>query len=151
MLSCFRAAVNRLLAPLGSQRRERGQNLVELALTFPIIFIMLMFIIEMGRVWFLYEGAKMAATEGAHAASLYHNPQVGVDQLNKKLKAAGLDVKTATVTQIPNAHAYQANVTVRFSPAFGGLALPTVGGSVLTIIPAGFDVTYNAIDDISVY
>src|SRR5262245_37453717 len=116
------------------RRSQKGQNIIELALTLPFVLIMVLFIVETGRVWVAYEGAKMAATEGAHVASLYHNPQVGTDQLNKKLQEAGLEVKQAAVTQIPNQHAYQANVTIRFTPVFGALALPTVGGNVLTII-----------------
>jgi hypothetical protein len=135
------------------QRKLRGlpgQNLVELALTLPFVLLMILFIVEMGRVWFAYEGAKMAATEGAHAASLYHNPEVGKNLLDKKLAAAGLEVKQAVVEQIPNQHAYRANVVIRFTPLFGELAMPTVGGKV-TFLPAGFDISYSAVDDVAVY
>jgi len=127
-----------------------GQNLVELALTLPFVLVMILFIVEMGRVWFAYEGAKMAATEGVHAATLYHNPVVGKDLLDKKLAAAGLEVKTATISQIPNKHAYQADVTIRFTPLFGELAMPTVGGKI-SFIPAGFDIKYSAVDDVALY
>jgi Flp pilus assembly protein TadG len=131
-------------------RRSRGQNLVEMALTFPFILLLILFMVEMGRVWFTYEGAKMAATEGAHAASMYHNPNVGKNLLDQKLAVAGLKVQSATVSQIPNKHAYEADVTVRFTPLYGELSIPTVGGKV-SFIPAGFNITYTAVDDVALY
>jgi Flp pilus assembly protein TadG len=137
----------------GNQRRRgssRGQNLVELALTLPFVIIMLFFIIELGRVWFVYEGAKMAALEGAHTAAIFHNDTVGESQLNKKLAAAGLNVKSSNVSQVANQHAYQADVTVGFSPFFGGLSIPTLSGPI-SIIPGDFDITYTAIEDVAIY
>lgn len=130
---------------------EQGQNLIELALTFPIFLLISFFIIELGRVWFVYEGAKMAANEGAHAAATYHNPQVGKNLLDKKLAAASLDVQEATVQQIPNRHAYQANVKVRYTPLFSNLSISVLGGKSISILPAGFDIEYQAVDDVSLY
>ena len=130
--------------------RHRGQNLVELVLTLPFVVVMLFFIIELGRAWMVYEGAKMAARDGAYTASIYHNAKTGQTQLDNKLSAAGLTVKTATVSQVPNQHAYQADVTVTFSPFFGSLSIPTLSGPI-SIIPSQFDVTYKAITDVSVY
>lgn len=140
-----------MMSPLWNNRQSsRGQNLVEMALTFPFILLMLFFMIELGRVWLTYEGAKIAATEAAHAASLYHNPTVGKNLLDKKLASASLNVRNATVAQIPNKHAYQANVTVRFTPFFGELAMPTMSGKI-TFLPAKFDINYSAVDDVALY
>lgn len=132
-----------------SRTKSRGQNLVELGLTLPFVLILLFFIIELGRAWFVYEGAKMAAMEGAHAASIYHNPGVGKQQLDAKLGAAGLS-GSGNVSQVPNAHAYQADVTVKFTPFFGGISIPTVSGSI-PILPKSFDVKYTAVEDVAVY
>lgn len=133
-----------------SRRRQRGQNLVELALTLPFVLLLLFFIIEMGRLWFTYEGAKMSASEGAHTAAMYHSTQVGKTQLDNKLAAIGLDVKGATINQVTNQHAYQANVTVKYSPFFGGISIPTLSGPI-PIIPDSFDITYNAVEDMAIY
>ncbi len=137
---------------LGVRRRRagRGQNLVELALTLPFVIIMIFMIIELGRAWFVYEGAKMAATEGAYTASIYHNASVGQDQQDNKLAAAGLDVKASRVTQVQNQHAYQANVTVTFTPFFGSLAIPTLNGP-MRLLPAAFDISYSAVQSVSIY
>lgn len=136
------------------QRRKRachrGQNLVELVLTLPFVVIMLFFIIELGRAWMVYEGAKMAARDGAYTASIYHNANTGQTQLDNKLAAAGLTVKSAKVSQVPNQHAYQADVTVTFSPFFGGLSIPTLSGAI-SILPAQFDISYQSITDVAVY
>jgi Flp pilus assembly protein TadG len=137
--------------PPANRTKSRGQNLVELALTLPFVLVMLFFIIDMGRAWFVYEGAKVAAMEGAHAASVYHNEAVGNQQLTNKLAAAGLTCKTnCTVTQIPNQHAYQANVTVTFTPFFAGVKIPTVSGSI-PLLPGAFDINYKAVEDVAVY
>lgn len=128
----------------------RGQNLVELGLTLPFVLIFLFFIIELGRAWFVYEGAKMAAMAGAHAAAVYHNKDVGQNELDKKIAAAGLDKKAATVDQIQNQHAYFADVTVTFTPFFGGVSIPTVSGNI-QLIPNEFDISYTAVEDVAVY
>jgi hypothetical protein len=130
--------------------RQAGQNLVELGFTLPFVIIMIFFIIEIGRAWMAYEGAKMAAREGAYVASLYHNVKAGQDQLNYKLSATGLTVKTATVAQVPGQHAYKSDVTVTFQPLFGTLKIATLSGPI-TILPAQFDLSYKAITDVAVY
>jgi len=132
------------------QRRHAGQNLVELVLTLPMIFVLIFFIVDLSRAWMTYESAKLAAREGAYVASIYHNPQVGQGQMVFKLNAAGLTAKNAKVTQVPNQHAYQADVTVTYQSVFGDLQIPVPGGSI-SLIPAEFDVGYKAITDVSIY
>ena len=136
--------------PSQSRKREMGQNLVELALTLPMVLVMLFAIVEIGRVWMTYESAKTAAREGAYVASIYHNAQAGQDQMNYKLSAAGVTVKSATVAQVPGQHAYASDVTVVFEPFFGNIQIPTLGGPI-SIFPSQFDMGYKAITDVSVY
>ncbi len=138
--------------PIARTRRSatKGQNLVELVLTLPFVLALLFFTIDLGRVWMVYEGAKMAARDAAYTAAIYHSASVGKTQLDNKLAASGLDVKTATVKQVTNQHAYQVDVTVSFKPLFAQLSIPTLAGPQ-AIIPNGFDVNYAAITDVSVY
>jgi Flp pilus assembly protein TadG len=147
-----RKAASSMNRPKASPRysRQAGQNLVELALTLPFVIVMIFFIIETGRAWMAYEGAKMAAREGAYVASLYHNAKAGQDQLDYKLNAAGLTVKTAKVTQVPGQHAYASDVTVTFQPLFGSMKIATMTGTI-SILPSQFDLSYKSITDVSVY
>jgi hypothetical protein len=138
------------LKPQPKRRHSQGQNLVELAITLPFVVLMLFFIIELGRLWFTYEGTKVAAMEGAHAAAIYHSTQVGKTQMDNKIAAAGLKAKTTIVNQVTNQHAYEATVTVNYAPFFGGVSIPTLSGKI-PIIPDQFDITYNAVEDMAIY
>ena len=48
--------------------RSKGQGLVEFALVFPIIVLLLMALFDMGRAVFIYNGLTNAAREGARLA-----------------------------------------------------------------------------------
>ena len=48
--------------------RSKGQGLVEFALVFPIIVLLLMAMFDMGRAVFIYNGLTNAAREGARLA-----------------------------------------------------------------------------------
>lgn len=52
------------------QNKERGQALVELALVLPILLLILMAIVDMGRIYHGYLSVTTAAREGARQASL---------------------------------------------------------------------------------
>lgn len=128
---------------------HQGQNLVELVLTLPFVLVLIFFIIDVGRAWMVYEGAKMAARDAAYTAAIYHSASVGQTQMDNRLAAGGWE-GSGDVSQVPNQHAYQANVNVTFTPLFAELTIPTLSGP-RKILPASFPVTYNAITDVSVY
>ena len=130
--------------------KHRGQNLVELVFTLPLVLIMIFLTIELGRVWYAYNSAKMAAEKGVYTAAIYHNASSGQVELEGRLAAANLDVVTAQVAQVPNKHAYRADVTVTFTPFLANLVMPTVAGD-MRIFPAAFDISYEALNDASVY
>ncbi len=129
--------------------KSRGQNLVEFAVTIPLVLAMFFFILEMGRVWFVYEAAKMAANDGSTTAAKYHNADAGTAQAGRKITEAGL-TGTGTVAQVDGKHAYEATITVTYEPFFAGLSIPTLGGQI-TLIPAGFDINYTQVSTASVY
>lgn len=139
-------------AKRGACRRHApsGQNLVELALTLPFVLLLVFFLIEVGRIGFVFQSAKLAAAEGAHAAALYHNVQVGKLQMTNKLAATGLTNGTASIRQVPNQHAYQASVTVGYTPFFADFGMPTLSGKI-KVFPGKFDIAYTAVEDIGLY
>ena len=134
----------------GRKVAHTGQNLVELAMTLPFVLVLIFFIIDSGRAWMTYEGAKMAAREGSYVASLYQNATAGQTQLDYKLSLASLKKKSAKVTQVPGKHAYQSDVTVTFDSLFGSFQIPTLSGPI-QVFPAHFDISYHAVTDVSVY
>ncbi|WP_373532827.1 TadE/TadG family type IV pilus assembly protein [Vampirovibrio sp.] len=126
-----------------------GQNLVELALTLPLMLLLVFFTIDAGRAWMTYESAKMAVRSASYTASIYHSASVGQTQLNNKLAASGLK-GTGIVKQIPNQHAYQSSVKVTFTPLFAHLSIPTISGPQ-RVLPADINITYAGVTDVSVY
>lgn len=135
----------------------KGQNLVELVLTFPLLIAMVFGVIEIGRVWQAYEGAKMAAMEGAYTASVYHNPTAGVVAVAQRLQSARLELDPSSgaspikVEPIDGGKSYQATVNVRFRPVFGGLQIPTFSGDKLTLIPNDIAISYREVRANAIY
>jgi Flp pilus assembly protein TadG len=134
----------------GRRHAQSGQNLVELALTLPFVLLLVFFLIEVGRIGFVFQSAKLAASEGAHAAALYHNVEVGQLQMNNKLTATGLTSGSASIRQVPNQHAYQASVTVAYTPFFADFGIPTLSGNI-KVFPGKFDIAYTAVEDVGLY
>lgn len=58
----------------GLWKRERGQALVELAIMLPILLIILLGVIDFGRVFYAYVTITNAAREGARYGSLHPGP-----------------------------------------------------------------------------
>lgn len=48
-----------------TNKRERGQSLVEIAISFPVLLIIISGLIDLGRVYYVYIGLEDAAAEGA--------------------------------------------------------------------------------------
>jgi Flp pilus assembly protein TadG len=128
-----------------------GQHLVEFLLVIPIFLMLIFGSIEIGRVWQAYEGAKLAALDGAYTASTLRDTTVAEQRIRQRLLQASLNVKSASVLMVNNGQAYEARVTVEFKPVFGGIKLKAPGGTELTLIPNAFDISYSGVRYYSVY
>lgn len=73
-----------------SLRRENGQTLVEFALIAPILFLLLLGIMELGRVIFAYNTISNAAREGARYGIIRPEDVTGIEQAARQL-TTGLD------------------------------------------------------------
>ena len=62
---------------LSGARRQRGQSLVEFALVFPLIALVIFGAIEMGRAVYIYNTLANAARQGARVASVNQNTSGG--------------------------------------------------------------------------
>ena len=79
-------------------RSERGAELVETALTLPLILLVVVGIIEFGFVFQKYEIVTNAAREGARVLVLpAFGPDDAVARVNQYLTASGLNPLLATV------------------------------------------------------
>jgi Flp pilus assembly protein TadG len=82
----------------GRLRSELGAELIETALTLPLILLVVIGIIEFGFVFQKYEIVTNAAREGARVLVLPNfGPDDAVDRVEQYLTAAGLDPAQATI------------------------------------------------------
>jgi Flp pilus assembly protein TadG len=132
------------------RNKATGQNLVEMALTFPLLLIVIFAIMEIGRVWNTFEGARMAAMDGAYTAAVYRSEDLGRQQMEERLTRAGIPFTVVNVASTNSGQAYQADVTVQYRPLLGGISIASLSGP-LTLIPAQFDINYNNVQSAVVY
>ncbi len=78
-------------------RGERGQDLVEFALIFPVLFLILMGIFDMGRAIYYTSTLHSAAREGARYASVAPTDNAGI-QAAVEYMAVGITPADLTIT-----------------------------------------------------
>ena len=66
---------------IGRRRRERGQSLVETAIVFPILLLLLAAVVDFGRAFDAYIVLTNAAREGARWGSV--NPELPLDDVRQ--------------------------------------------------------------------
>ena len=81
------STLRRLLRREGSRDARRGQALVEFALIFPVLMIMLIGIFDAGRLVFAYNDITNAARSGARVAIV--NQAAGADETSFDLSCDG--------------------------------------------------------------
>lgn len=129
----------------------RGQNLVEMALTFPFLLIVIFAIMEVGRFWNVYEGARLAAMDGAYTASVYRDTNLGKKQITDRLTRAGIPFNDGNVQVTKAADGtYTVNMQVQYNPLLGGISIASISGP-LTIIPNTINITTSNVEANSVY
>ncbi len=85
------------LAERANQRRERGEGLVEFALILPVLMLVLMGIIDLGRAVYAYNVVANSAREGARYGIASPSDTVGMINVARS-SAVGLDPNRITVT-----------------------------------------------------
>ena len=76
-----RVARWRNIKKVGQRRRERGQSLVETAIVFPILLLLLAAVVDFGRAFDAYIVLTNAAREGARWGSV--NPELTEEQVKQ--------------------------------------------------------------------
>lgn len=129
----------------------RGQNMIEMAIVLPFLIIGIFFTVELGRVWQTYQGAKMAAEDGAYTATINDSAVQGNGVISQRLNSAnipgnGVIRPIMGFGTIAHRIGYKAQVNAVYQPLFGGvvLTLPFTGITV-PIIPAQFPIQYDSV------
>jgi hypothetical protein len=77
--------------------REKGQDLAEFAITLPILLMVLVVIVDLGRITYSYSTIYNAAREAARYGIINPYDTAGIE--NRALSiAVGLDASTLTIT-----------------------------------------------------
>ena len=71
-----RTRVQREIRTVGRRRRERGQSLVETAIVFPILLLLLAAVVDFGRAFDAYIVLTNAAREGARYGAIHPSTPV---------------------------------------------------------------------------
>ena len=101
---------------------QSGQDLVEYAIIFPILFVMLMGIFDLGRVMYYYSTLTNVAREGARYGAVHPDDIPGISTAVCHL-SIGLDLgcpnptaETLNVTKLNDDNYIQVSLTYKFSP-----------------------------------
>jgi Flp pilus assembly protein TadG len=121
----------------GDRRRERGQGLVEFALVFPIMMLVLVAIFDLGRLVFAYNDITNAARTGARAAIVNQGGTVARDSTIRQATSLGLQNANVTVSYLTADEAgacafpYKMGCVARVQVNFTWQAITPIIGNIL--------------------
>lgn len=114
------------------KQKERGQELVEYALILPIMMLILMSILDLGRAVYYYSAIHNSAREGARYGVINPEDPAGIEAVVRK-KAVVLNPADLTVVIIlPDEDTVQVTVTYQFA-AITPIAGILLGENVITL------------------
>nr|MBC7243923.1 pilus assembly protein [Chloroflexota bacterium] len=116
------------------RQRERGESLVELALVLPVLLLILISILDLGRAVYAYHVVANCAREGARfGATAEINPTAVADVVRNT--AVGLDTSQLSVTVTYPTNAVRVEVSYNFRLITPLVAL-AIGRQTLTLSSA---------------
>jgi Flp pilus assembly protein TadG len=104
-------------------RRERGQEALEFALIFPILFLILVGIFDLGRATYYASMLHNVAREGARYGTVFPDDTAGIEAAVDNL-AIGLDPNVLTITVTVDGEAGFVQVLVEYNMP---LVTPLIG------------------------
>ena len=121
-------------------RREAGTNLIEAALVMPLLIVLLMGVVDLGRAYHTYITMINAAREGGRYAVTHAADTAAIQaRVINEAQLDGVDLSAATITVDNQGSGSPVYVTVR-------LTFPLILGSVLgrSSIPIEAGVAFRA-------
>ena len=105
------------------RRGERGQDLIELALVLPLVLVIVMGIVDLGRAFNTYMVVVNAAREGARTAAIDPSATSTIREAAlRETRRAGMSDGAVTVTITPASVGNPVQVTVQTSfPLLSGV------------------------------
>jgi hypothetical protein len=80
------------------KRREKGQSLTELAISFMLVMLIFSGAVDFGRAYFELVALRDAAQEGVLYASVYPGDQDGIEDRVQTTSTTPVDMGTTTIT-----------------------------------------------------
>lgn len=104
---------------LNTDRRRRGQSLVEVALLLPLVVMLMLGLVDFGRAYYILVSLNDAADEGATYAAIHPADEMGirVRSASASSKLVPIDENSVYVTYPPTLYA-GAPITVTVEHAF---------------------------------
>lgn len=97
------------------RNRQRGQDLLEYALALPVVLLILMSILDLGRVVYVYSSLHNSVRDGARYGIINPTDAAGIEMLVRD-KVAGLDQTDLTVmVTLPNPETIRVQATYQFA------------------------------------
>ncbi len=112
-----------------AHKRERGQSLVEVALLFPLLLILLLGLLDFGRAYYAMVSIRDAADEGASYAAINPDDLDGIRRRAAEATVGLIEVEETDIfVSYPDGQALGSPVVVRvdyemtlFTPFVNGL------------------------------
>jgi Flp pilus assembly protein TadG len=112
---------------IGNRSKERGQGLVEFALVFPVVFLVIMVLLEIGFAFNAYQTVVYAARSGARAGAVYLYQRDCDPTQNDQNRESGTgcatnpytdNVRATVVRAMPIARDFDpaANIQIQYNP-----------------------------------
>lgn len=114
------------------KKQERGQELVEYALILPIMMLILMSILDLGRAVYYYSAIHNSAREGARYGVINPEDSAGIEAVVRNKAVALNPTDLSVVIVLPDEDTVQVTVTYQFAvvtPIAGAL----LGENVITL------------------
>jgi hypothetical protein len=131
----LRTAKMKKLKPISSSRSEWGQSLVEVAVSFMVLVLLLAVAVDLGRVFFSFIALREAAEEGALYASLQPSDDAGIEARVRDSSETPIDLSDEDLVEVeitPPASLCAGNeITVSLTYEYN-LTMPLLGGIIGT-------------------
>jgi len=85
------------------RRKENGQSIVEMALLLPVLLLMLLGLLDFGRIYYAMVTMNDAAQEGAAYAAMRPNDAAGISQRAAAASTGLITIQPGDVTFVPPA------------------------------------------------